>query len=403
MYNFVMVSCMKKFFLYITFFSFLFLFNATKVDAFLHDECIDKEECMVLCNYVNNIAYYGKRELTMYYYFDNTFQLNWEAMDQADYSNGGNHIFSKGPDNFSKIFSNSGTNVYYPVSNYNTESTFRCPTNGFLDSGFLPDNELCFDNDGKSCAENHNNVGTKFSNSNQSKNYDFETQIEAYSKTLFNAIKDDVSSGNFDLEKDLNNRIVQDLKNIFFDNDIPTFIKNNPSYKNLKNNILKEFKTIKEEETKKIDEAYAAGKITEEEKNEQTDNWNTDNQTITDIVNYAQKSLLMGDGIENNFNQPQDCDTIFGDVEEPNEPAYWIQLTLNIMRYVAIAALILLSSLDFIKAIASQDNEAVQKAIKTSVQRLMFTVILFFLPMLIEALFKIFGFYDVETCKDIIK
>ena len=67
------------------------------------------------------------------------------------------------------------------------------------------------------------------------------------------------------------------------------------------------------------------------------------------------------------------------------------------------AALILLSSLDFIKAIASQDNEAVQKAIKTSVQRLIFTVILFFLPMLIEALFKIFGFYEVGTCEQIIK
>ena len=91
-----------------------------------------------------------------------------------------------------------------------------------------------------------------------------------------------------------------------------------------------------------------------------------------------------------------DCESIFGDPTDSQYPAYWMQWILNIMKYVAIAALLILSTFDFIKALVSNDKDALKKAGMTTAKRFIFVVILFFLPIIVDFIMHLFGAYG--TC-----
>lgn len=91
-----------------------------------------------------------------------------------------------------------------------------------------------------------------------------------------------------------------------------------------------------------------------------------------------------------------DCGGLLGDPNDSNYPAYWLQLALKILRYIGMAALVVLSTIDFVQAIVKQDNDALIKAIKTTAKRFVFAVLLFFAPMLVEFIMSFFGVYG--TC-----
>ena len=108
-----------------------------------------------------------------------------------------------------------------------------------------------------------------------------------------------------------------------------------------------------------------------------------------------------GDGFANTDsedvqNNDELCDAIFGDPDDSQYPAYWMQWILNIIKYVAIAALLVLSTVDFIKALVSNDKDAIKKATMTTAKRFIFVVILFFLPIIIDFIMRLFGAYG--TC-----
>lgn len=86
----------------------------------------------------------------------------------------------------------------------------------------------------------------------------------------------------------------------------------------------------------------------------------------------------------------------FGDPNVIGTPAYWMQQALEIMKYIAIVALLVLSTLDFIKALAQNDKDALKKAGNTTVKRFIYCVLLFFAPMIVEFMMSLFGAYG--TC-----
>lgn len=97
------------------------------------------------------------------------------------------------------------------------------------------------------------------------------------------------------------------------------------------------------------------------------------------------------------------CGAIFGEPDDKSHPAYWIQLTLNIIRIAGIGGLFLLSSMDVFKALIAQDNDAIKKASSTALKRFIYTIILFFLPILIKLLFTQFNWYGtIEVCSEIV-
>ena len=90
------------------------------------------------------------------------------------------------------------------------------------------------------------------------------------------------------------------------------------------------------------------------------------------------------------------CEGYLGSPTNPEETAYWIQMALNVLRYVAIIILIVMSSLDFIKALVAQNNDALKKALTTFTKRLIYCVLIFFVPVVVKLIMGFLGAYG--TC-----
>lgn len=93
---------------------------------------------------------------------------------------------------------------------------------------------------------------------------------------------------------------------------------------------------------------------------------------------------------------PENCEGFLGDPDIALDPAWYLQLIFKIVKYVAVILAIVLSIIDFVKAITAQDKDALNKAIQTAIKRLILTVLLFFLPILVNFVLGIVGAYD--TC-----
>lgn len=77
------------------------------------------------------------------------------------------------------------------------------------------------------------------------------------------------------------------------------------------------------------------------------------------------------------------CDTLLGSKIESSDPAYYINSAFNLVKYVAIIILIVFTSLDFLKAVVSKDDDAISKSTTFFVKRLILAVIIFTLPTLV--------------------
>lgn len=109
-------------------------------------------------------------------------------------------------------------------------------------------------------------------------------------------------------------------------------------------------------------------------------------------------SDLNGIQIDNNYSyNNMDCYGLLGSTSNPDDPAYWLHMGIQIIRYAGIAALFIFSAIDFIQAIISQDNDALKKAINKTVKRFAFVVILFFVPLILEFILDLFGVYGTCT------
>lgn len=74
----------------------------------------------------------------------------------------------------------------------------------------------------------------------------------------------------------------------------------------------------------------------------------------------------------------------------------FLQQVFNVIKYAGPILCLVLSVADFIKATASQDKDALVKAAKTTGKRVVYALILFFIPTLINFLFPLLGW--VGTC-----
>lgn len=86
----------------------------------------------------------------------------------------------------------------------------------------------------------------------------------------------------------------------------------------------------------------------------------------------------------------------FGDPDIETDPAYWIQWTLDLMKYIAIIALLFLVISDFLKALVENDKDALKKAGSRALKRFIYCVLLFFLPTIVSLIMTMFGAYG--TC-----
>lgn len=80
---------------------------------------------------------------------------------------------------------------------------------------------------------------------------------------------------------------------------------------------------------------------------------------------------------------------------EPTEFKKILDNILNIMQFLAPTVAIVLTIIDYIKALSNNDTK---KANIRTIKRISIAIIIVFLPMLLDLLFHVFGLYDLSTC-----
>ena len=91
------------------------------------------------------------------------------------------------------------------------------------------------------------------------------------------------------------------------------------------------------------------------------------------------------------------CETLLGtDYKDPDEPIYYVVLAFDIIKYAAIIILIVMSSVDFLQAVASHDEDAINKAVKKIRIRALMCVGIFVLPILLKFVLNLIQ--DTQIC-----
>lgn len=88
------------------------------------------------------------------------------------------------------------------------------------------------------------------------------------------------------------------------------------------------------------------------------------------------------------------CNNVYADEQLIDCQGETMQLIREIFGYIKICIpilLIILGSIDFVKAIISSDEQKMKKATKDFVSRLIIGVVIYFIPSLIEFLFGLIG------------
>lgn len=92
---------------------------------------------------------------------------------------------------------------------------------------------------------------------------------------------------------------------------------------------------------------------------------------------------------------------VLGNPQNPESTAWLLQELFSIVKYLGPFLLLVLSSIDFIKAIILSDDETMKKAQKRLLIRAVLVVVLFLVPDLIFVLLQIFdivGNPNSPTC-----
>ena len=100
------------------------------------------------------------------------------------------------------------------------------------------------------------------------------------------------------------------------------------------------------------------------------------------------------------FDINKGCESYLGNPKDNvnKPPAYYLQFSFNLMKYIAIILLLVLTVMEYAKAVASSNQDAIKKATINTVKRIILAAVIFMLPMLIEFLFKVLGIYSSTTC-----
>lgn len=288
----------------------------------LNDTCIDKEECVAICNY--ELTYESNRHFDRYnekyefdeetrnitvYYLYNTdnIRIKWQRSDTDVLYATGNLANMKGLSMGDGT--STGTTAFVSVSWESNKPTitadnFSCPENAYVDID--TNKNICFDDDGTTCLSNTNHTYQKDS------------------KKLSSVVKD------YDIVEDTRQAI-----------------------------------------SKETLDKYASGDL-----------------KLNITLNFD-----VGSGCSSYLGSPE-----YNSEADVQSPAYYLQFVFNLMKYLAIILLFVLTVVEYAKAIPSGKDDAIKVATMNTFKRIILAVIIFFLPILIEFILKLVGIYSADGC-----
>ena len=113
---------------------------------------------------------------------------------------------------------------------------------------------------------------------------------------------------------------------------------------------------------------------------------------------YAQENVVTNNistmSISDNINIAVPCtgsNAALGDVNDPDSVAWLLQKLLNYIKILGPFLVLVYSSIDFIKAIVTSDDESLKKATKNLSMRLILALALFLIPVFVSVMLNIVG------------
>lgn len=94
---------------------------------------------------------------------------------------------------------------------------------------------------------------------------------------------------------------------------------------------------------------------------------------------------------DNNIADLNSCDAILGNVNDDESVAWLIQKILDYLKILGPSLAVVLSSIDFAKAIVSSDEENMKKTQIRFKNRMIAAVLVFFIPFLVEVMLNLLG------------
>lgn len=129
-------------------------------------------------------------------------------------------------------------------------------------------------------------------------------------------------------------------------------------------------------------------------------NLSTGNDTSSSSDHMPSEDPYPGAGPNLNTNADVSCKKIFkkNNSDEFNDLGQFLQDLFLGIRILAPAMVIILSTIDYIMAIAASSQDDIKKTNQRTIKRMITGVIVFFVPLLLDILFNLFGVYDISTC-----
>lgn len=358
------------------------LFISVDVNAETLSECLENGDCIKLCDY--------------YYYEKNNGIAGQRVVIYYDYENGlGGTINVDLIEHRAAITGKDKTTTYlinqkriYSEEKMVSSQPLSCPNYVYIDLEYF--NEICFANSTNYCYDNY---GDKFGGTSELR-YNYYNDINNFFNTdilkgktckniTLDFVKEDVVNG-------YSNSILQGK-------NVPSFLLRNKKYNNFQ---IERLNKVGDFVNNCIANVSNNSTLSENEKNKKITEYET---MLTELGKASDK---LGKVIEENSSTSDnsielnetDCDSIFG-VNEPGYPAYYIFTAFNIIKYLAILILIVFTIMDFLKAIISKDEDAINKSVTQFVKRFIIAIIIFLLPTLIELVMEWSGLVDdVAIC-----
>ena len=108
-------------------------------------------------------------------------------------------------------------------------------------------------------------------------------------------------------------------------------------------------------------------------------------EAATKYVTYS-----TGKTIINSQDVKDECGGILGDVNDKESFAYYLQIIFRFIQYVGPILVIILTTVDYFKAMMSGDDSATKKVNKRTITRLIAIACLYFIPMIVQLLLNLF-------------
>ena len=134
--------------------------------------------------------------------------------------------------------------------------------------------------------------------------------------------------------------------------------------------------------------------------------FNVSAKSTINPITFDSKMAVISDSINSNsvvavissLKDNKECKGILGNPDNEDSVAWFLVKILDYLKLLGPLMILVLSSLDFAKAILMSDDESLKKAQSSLITILILAALLFVLPTLIEVVLDIFGFTSSDVC-----